>query len=156
MRMYFLIFILLYIPVLGISQTEFVSLVITGGIPNNSVKNKIETSTSKLLSEINNAYVHDKSQLQLSEQYATSDAIKKLNDIWKEHTFYCKAGTIQESILKRYNVYQIRNIPCLFGNDEQLEIVIDYASDGRVDDFYIALEVHQYKSVLESKGVVYV
>ncbi len=142
------------IPLISYSQSETVSLIITGGISDNTTKNNIEFSTSKLLSAINDAFVFQKSDLKLNESFITPGAIRKFKELWKEQSFYCKGSVIREPLVKNNQVYQIRNIPVVFDNDELLEFVLDYADDGRVSDFNLALEVHQYKSVLEATGVV--
>ena len=154
MKTFLLPFILVLLPVLCYSQSETVSLIITGGISNDKLKNNIEFSTSKVLTAINNAYVLEEKDLKLSDRCITSEAIEKFNELWKEQSFFCKVSVVREPLVKNNKTYQIRNVPVLFNNDELLEFVIDYTDDGRVNDFNIALEVRQYKSVLEATGVV--
>ena len=144
----------IFIPFLCFSQSKKISITITGGISNTSLKKKIETNTSYLFSAINNSYLSQKINLNLNEKYATSDAIQEIKKFWNESSFYCKANTVKEQLLDRNGTYQIRNIPCVFENSEQMDVVISYARDGRISDFYIALELHQYKSVMGAKGVV--
>ncbi len=154
MKKNFLPLLFLVIPIFCFSQSKKVSVNITGGISNSSTKKKIEANTSNLFSAINTAYLFNKTDIKLSEEYATISAIEQIKGFWGENSFYCTTSSIKEQLLNKNSIYQMRNIPCVFGNDEQLDVVINYASDGRVNDFYIALELHQYKSVLDAKGVV--
>ncbi len=149
-----LLLLFLFIPFLGNAQSRKVSVTITGGISNTAMKRNIETNTSNLFSFINASYLSQKAELKLSEDYATKTAIVKIKEFWNQGYFYCNVNTVKEQLLDGNGIYQIRNIPCVFSNDEQLDVVLNYASDGRVDDFYIALELHQYKSVMDAKGVV--
>ncbi len=144
----------LFIPFLCFSQSKKISVIITGTISNTSLKKKIETNTSYLFSAINDSYLSRRTDLIINEKYATSNAIQEIKELWNENSFYCNTNTVKEHLLDRNGVYQIRNIPCVFGNSEPMDIVISYASDGRVSDFHIALELHQYKSVMDAKGVV--
>lgn len=146
--------LILLTPVFCFSQSKNISVVITGGISNNTIKKKIEMNTSDLFSAINTAYLYNKTNLKLDEKYATTNAIEQINNLWDETPFYCTKSSINEQLLSIDSLYQMRNIPCVFGDDEQLDVVINYASDGRVNDFYIGIELHQYKNVLDGKGVV--
>jgi hypothetical protein len=146
--------LLLLIPFFCFSQTKDVSVTITGGISNSSIKKKIEANTSTLFSAINTAYLFNKTDIKLSEKYATINAIEQINEFWDKNAFYCTTNSIKEQLLGRNNLYQMRNIPCVFGNDEQLDVVINYTSDGIINDFYVALELNQYKNVMDAKGVV--
>jgi hypothetical protein len=56
--------------------------------------------------------------------------------------------------MQKDNSYQIRNLPFIFGNSDKFDVVLEYLPDGRIDDFYIGLEAHQYKTVLDNTSVI--
>jgi hypothetical protein len=136
------------------SQVQRVSFIINGGIQDEFLKKKIETNTTKLLLKLNEAFAKGIEMPQFDEKVITSTGIEKILSLWKDSHFYCVAERISENVLQKDNYYQIRNLPFIFGNSDKFDIVIEYMPDGRIDDFYIGLEAHQYKTVLDNTSVI--
>lgn len=136
------------------AQVTQLSLKIAGGIQEGIIKQHIEQNTSQLLVKINEAFIKGYDLPRFNEKVITPDGIEKITDLWKDSRFYCSAASISENVLQKDDRYQIRNVPFIFGNADRFDIVLEYSADGRIDDFYIALEAHQYKSVLDATSVI--
>ncbi len=150
----FLTVIQIFVSLTCISQVTRISFKIIGGIEDGIVKQNIEQNTSQLLIKINEAYIKGYELPRFDEKFVTPSGVEKITDLWKDSHFYCSAATISENVLQKDDLYQIRNIPFVFGNSDKFDIVLEYGVDGRIDDFYIALEAHQYKSVLDATSVI--
>jgi hypothetical protein len=135
------------------SQTTKVSLQIIDGIQDKLLETRMEQNSSILLSKINEAFLMNLDIPLLDEQIITSEGVEKITDLWKEGHFRCPEKHISEIAVQKGEVYQIRNIPVIYGDSDRFDVVIEYYTDGRISDFYIALEAHQYKSVLEASSV---
>jgi len=136
------------------SQVSRVSLQITDGIQDQQIKILIEQNSSKLLSKLNEAYSKNLDVPQFENNIVTIEGIEKITDLWKDGHFYCPVANISEIIVQKGEVFQIRNIPVLYGDKDKFDVVLEFYPDGKVSDFYIALDAHQYKSVLDATSVV--
>ena len=137
-----------------IAQAGKVSVTIVDGIRDDSLKRKIEQNSSMLLAKLNESFAKGAESPLIDEKIVTSDGLGKIMDLWKDSKFYCPTDKISEIAVQRENTYQIRNIPIIYGNSDQFDVVVEYGADGRINDFYIALEAHQYKTLLEATSVV--
>jgi hypothetical protein len=136
----------------GKAQTPGVSLSITGGIDNQHLKGRIESNTSQLLTAINSAYTQ-RTDISVSTEIITIEALTFLQELWEEVNFYCFTNHISENLLRGSGSYQIRNVPIVIRTDKQ-NAVISYNLDGIIDDFYFGLEVHQYQNVMSPNSVI--
>jgi hypothetical protein len=150
----YLIIISIAIHLTCFSQTTKVTLQILDGIQDKLLKTRIEQNSSMLLTKLNEAYLKNMDEPQLDGKIVTSEGIDKIKDLWKDGHFRCLKKQISEIIVQKGDVYQIRNIPVIYGDSDQFDLVIEYYADGRISDFYIALEAHQYKSVLDATSVI--
>lgn len=144
----------LFISLTCYSQVTRISLKIIGGIQDGMTKQSIEKNTSQLLIKINEAFINGYDLPKFDEKFITQGGIEKITDLWKDSRFYCSAASFSENVLQKDDLYQIRNVPFIFGNSDKFDIVLEYSFDGRIDDFYIALDAHQYKSVLDATSVI--
>lgn len=150
-----LILFILALPITAISSNiAKVVVQVIAGAPDLGLKQKIEVNTSQLLTRLNEAYDKGFENPYLDDRIITQSGMEKIIDLWKDSHFYCSSNNISENLLQKNNVFEIRNIPFVFGNTDKFDIVIEYLTDGRIDDFYIGLEVHQYKTVLEATSVI--
>ena len=154
--MKYIILLLLFVALMmdSNSQVTKVSFIVNGGIEDELLKQKIENNTTKLLLKLNEAFTNGVEIPQLDEKIITSSGIEKILGLWKDNHFYCSADKITENVLQKDNSYQIRNFPFIFGNSDKFDVVLEYLPDGRIDDFYIGLEAHQYKTVLDNTSVI--
>ena len=136
------------------SQTTKVTLQIIDGIEDKLLKTKMEQNSSVLLTKLNEASLKKLEEPLLDEKIITPDGIEKIKDLWKDGYFRCIKRQITEIAVQRDDVYQIRNIPVIYGDSDRFDVVLEYYPDGRINDFYIALEAHQYKSVLDATSVI--
>lgn len=136
------------------AQTSKVSFQIIDGIQDKLLKTRIEQNSSALLTKINDAYHKNSDELQIDEKIAPPEGIEKIKELWKEGHFRCTKKQISEIAVQKGDFYQVRNIPVVYGESDRFDIVIEYYPDGRISDFYIALEAHQYKTVLDATSVI--
>jgi hypothetical protein len=139
---------------LGFSQSGRVSFQIIDGIQDDSLRQKLEQNSTKLLTKLNDAFTKKAEQPLLDEKSITSEGLEKIMDLWRDGRFYCPADKIAEIISKRGEGYQIRNIPIIYGNNDKFDVVIEYNAEGKITDFFIALDAHQYKTVLDATSVI--
>jgi hypothetical protein len=138
----------------GFSQANRISFQIVDGIQDDSLRQKLEQNSTKLLAKLNDAFSKNSDQPLFDEQTITPEGLEKILDLWRDGRFYCPADKIAEIISQKGEGYQIRNIPIIYGNADKFDIVIEYSPDGRITDFYIALDAHQYRTVLDATSVV--
>lgn len=136
------------------SQTTQVSFQVIDGIQDKLLKTRIEQNSSALLTKLNEAYFNNINEPLLDDRFITPEGIEKIKDLWKDGHFHCTKRQISEIVVQKGDLYQIRNIPVIYGDSDRFDVVIEYCSDGKISDFYIALEAHQYKSVLDATSVI--
>lgn len=136
------------------SNLSKVIVQVIAGVQDVGLKQKIEYNTSQLLTKLNEAFDKGYENPYMDDRIITQNGIEKISELWKDSHFYCASDKIVENILQKDNVYQIRNIPLVFGQADKFDIVIEYLPDGRIEDFYIGLDAHQYKSVLDATSVI--
>jgi hypothetical protein len=135
-------------------QITKVSFIVNDGVQDELLKRRIESNTTKLLVKLNESFSKGVEIPQFDERIVTSSGIEKILGLWKDSHFYCSADKISENVMQKDNSYQIRNLPFIFGNSDKFDVVLEYLPDGRIDDFYIGLEAHQYKTVLDNTSVI--
>ena len=87
-----------------------VKVVITDGLDNQSLVDKIEKKMSLLLSEINEAQA-SKRNLNFEKLALSSSVVRSLSMLWENTPFMCSESEIVERCLETGTGYQIRNIP---------------------------------------------
>ena len=145
---------LIFFSLTSYTQVNKISFDIIGGIKDNLLEQKIEQNTSRLLLKINEAFSKGAELPLFDQKVITPEGVEKITDLWKDSHFYCMSERIAENAVQKNETFQVRNIPFFFGNTDKFDVVLEYSSDGRIDDFYIALEAHQYKSVLDATSVI--
>lgn len=138
----------------GFSQTNRISFQIIDGIQDDSLRQKLEQNSTKLFAKLNEAFSKSFELPLLDEKTITPEGIEKIMDLWRDGRFYCPADKIAEIISHKGDGFQIRNIPIIYGKEDKFDVVIEYSSDGRITDFYIALDAHQYKTVMDATSVI--
>ena len=134
-----------------------VKVTISDGIYESSVKTKMETNMSALLSEINEAEASGRalnfSNLNLSKSVQTS-----LSMLWENSPFTCTDEEIVERCLTTGSGYQVRNIPLMmkpradrnFGESEYQEAVINFDRQGNIESFYLSISMNLYMNVIKN------
>jgi hypothetical protein len=138
----------------GFSQANKISFQIIDGIQDDSLRQKLEQNSTKLFTKLNEAFSKSYELPLLDEKTITPEGLEKIMDLWRDGRFYCPADKIAEIISHKGDGFQIRNIPIIYGKEDKFDVVIEYSSDGRITDFYIALDAHQYKTVMDATSVI--
>lgn len=144
--------LLFWFPLIALAQLEETQLIISDGLSNAVLKQKIENNISHFLVACNEAVMNGKKP-KLDEQL-TDDARKSFNAMWKTSPMACPVSKIEEICLETSNGgYQIRNIPIsmMAADDEtrEQELVFNLTSTGIIDDISIAIDENKYKEIME-------
>ncbi len=136
-----------------LAQPDRVTLRIIDGTPDRQLSERIESNTSKFLTEINRAYINNNNQVELNDINVSAELNINLQKLWSDVRFYCKDNNISVNLLTRANSYQIRNVEIALDTNYQ-SVVICYDREGTIIDFYFGLDIHQYTNVMDVDNVV--
>ena len=144
--------LLFWFPLIALAQLEETQLVISDGLSNAVLKQKIENNISHFLVACNEAVMNGKKPK--LDELLTDDARKSFSAMWKTSPMVCPVSKIEEICLETYNGgYQIRNIPVsmMAADDEtrEQELVFNLTSTGIIDDISIAIDENKYKEIME-------
>lgn len=140
------------------SQAEEVTFTISDGIDNATIKSKIESTISRMLTEINSAQ-EAKRNLNFSAMGNIGTRVQQsMAMLWENSPFMCTDGEIIEHCITTGSGYQVRNIPLMmmptgereFGEDEYQEAVISFDKQGNVESFYLSISMNLYMNVIKS------
>lgn len=144
--------LLFWFPLIALAQLEETQLVISDGLSNAVLKQKIENNISHFLVACNEAVMNGKKPK--LDELLTDDARKSFSAMWKTSPMVCPVSKIEEICLETSNGgYQIRNIPVsmMAADDEtrEQELVFNLTSTGIIDDISIAIDENKYKEIME-------
>jgi len=132
------------------AQAQSVTFVVSDGLSNPVLKDRIENNLSSLLTSFNDAY-NDSAEPDFTWVLISPDAREAVLMLWENMPFRCEEPEIVERILTTYSGYQVRNVPIELkaddGNDYQ-ELVIEMDPDGTVSRVNLALQNHLYRKVI--------
>jgi hypothetical protein len=119
-----------------------------------SVAQRMEANASALLTELNSAFFNDKTPV-LKITGLNKEGKSDILSMWEHSPFRCIETEIIERGYKTPSGYQVRNIPMFLkdmSEDEAYkEIAINFDRSGAIDDIYFALDMHNYKAIMESE-----
>lgn len=139
-------------------KADNVTFTISDGIDNASIKSKMESSVSRMLTEINAAQEAGRS-LNFSAMGNIGTRVQQsMAMLWENSPFVCTDGEIIEHCITTGNGYQVRNIPLLmkptgereFNEDEYQEAVVSFDRQGNVESFYLSISMNLYMNVIKS------
>lgn len=141
---------------------EIVTFKISDGIDDNYVKQKIEKTVSRILTEANAAHAA-KRELNYAALGIPSSVQGSLSALWDNSPFISLDTEIVEKCLITNSGYQVRNIPLILmpmnpgdvseGEDYQ-EAVVSFDKQGNLVSFYLSISMNLYMNVIrESKEV---
>lgn len=139
----------------ALAQNDAMKVIISEGVYDQNLKIKIEKNASELLALFNeNAFLGKK--LNPSGTIMTKEAKLVLQELWSTSPMICISNEIVEKCLtKPTGGYQVRNIPVMLlaapDDNNMMDLVLNFTSDGIIDDIFIAIEAHQYKNIIESQ-----
>jgi len=152
---------LLFTFILGLcailSKADNVTFSVSDGIDNAAIKSKIESTVSKMLTEINVAQKAGR-DLNFSAMGVAQRVQQSMSMLWENSPFRCTDDDIVEHCITTGTGYQIRNIPLEmkptgereFGEDEYQEAVISFDKQGNVESFYLSISMNLYMNVIKS------
>ncbi|MBR3647319.1 MAG: nuclear transport factor 2 family protein [Paludibacteraceae bacterium] len=141
---------------LPITMWADVTVTISDGIDNETLKSKMEAGMSALLTEINNAQAEGRA-LNFAPLGLDPSVQISLSMLWENSPFLCTDEKITERGLTTPSGYQVRNIPLLmkpkanrnFNETEYQEAVISFDKKGNIESFYLSLSMNLYMSVIK-------
>lgn len=147
-------FIICYFT-LGLAQS--VSFTVSDGIDNATVKSKIESTVSRMLTEINAAQAAGRN-LDFGVMGVDTRVQQSMAMLWENSPFVCTDEEIIEHGITTGTGYQVRNIPLMmkptgereFNEDEYQEAVISFDRQGNVESFYLSISMNLYMNVIKS------
>ena len=139
-------------------EADNVTFSVSDGIDNAAIKSKIETSISRMLSEINAAQDAGRSLNFNAMGNIGTRVQQSMAMLWENCPFECMDEEIIEHCITTGSGYQVRNIPLLmkptgereFGEDEYQEAVISFDRQGNVESFYLSISMNLYMNVIKS------
>lgn len=153
-----LLFIVVALVATISAQADNVNFTVSDGIDNASIKSKIESGVSRMLSEINAAQEAGRS-LNFSAMGNVGTRVQQsMAMLWENSPFVCTDEEIIEHCITTGSGYQVRNIPLLmkptgerdFNEDEYQEAVISFDKQGNVESFYLSISMNLYMNVIKS------
>ena len=139
-------------------KADNVSFTVSDGIDNAAVKSKIESSVSRMLTEINAAQDAGRT-LNFSAMGNIGIRVQQsMAMLWENCPFECTDEEIIEHCITTGTGYQVRNIPLMmkptgereFGEDEYQEAVISFDRQGNVESFYLSISMNLYMNVIKA------
>ena len=149
-----LLFLLCTLPIWANAS---VNVIISDGIDDASVKKKIETMTSAILTEANEAQSQNRA-LQLGKLGVPQDVQVSMSMLWENSPFACTDEEIIERCITTGSGYQIRNIPLEmrprgdrnFNESEYQEAVVSFDRQGNIESFYLSISMNLYMNVIRN------
>ena len=142
--------------------SEYVTLKISGGIDDNYVKQKIEKTISRILTEANAAHEGNR-ELNYAALNIPESVQGSIAALWDNSPFISLDTEIVEKCLTTNSGYQVRNIPLILmpinPNDvseveDYQEAVVSFDKQGNLVSFYLSISMNLYMNVVrESKEV---
>jgi len=131
-------------------------LVLTEGVINEQLKQTIETNISAFLQSCNKAVMEGKNP-NLDKNATTKDARDRFLSMWKTSPMSCNVSLIERHCLTRpAGGYQIRGIPVTMldapEEEQDQELVFNLTADGKVDDIFIPVDIHQYNGIISNNN----
>ncbi len=146
----------LLITILACSQiwaSDPVSIVISDGIYNATIKAKMEKAMSLLFTEAGSAY-ETHSNLNLALLPITEGAKEDLSMLWENSKFICWENNVVQHCLTVATGYQVRNIPLELvdadEDDKYHEAVINFDQRGNMTSFNLAISNHLYMDIIKA------
>ena len=139
------------------AKADNVTFSVSDGIDNAAIKSKIESTVSKMLTEINLAQAAGR-DLNFSAMGVAQRVQQSMSMLWENSPFKCTDDEIVEHCIPTGTGYQVRNIPLEmkptgereFGEDEYQEAVISFDKQGNVESFYLSISMNLYMNVIKS------
>lgn len=152
----------LFVSFIRVEAAELVIFKISDGIEDISIKQKIEVTISRILTEANAAH-EAKRELNYAALNIPASVQGSLSALWDNSPFISMDTEIVEKCLITSSGYQVRNIPLILmplnpndvseGEDYQ-EAVVSFDKQGNLVSFYLSISMNLYMNIIrENKDV---
>ena len=146
---------IIYCLVQGVIAQD-IKMTISDGISNTSVKQRMETGVSQLLSEINQACAQER-DLRLDNVDMALAGKKSLQYLWQNLHFFCEDNEILERCLTSAEGYVIRNIfiqvnPMIedYTDERERALTIRLSREGQIASVVMAASDMAYERIVQS------
>ena len=134
-----------------------ISVTITDGVESEAVKQKMESSLSNILTEINAAQAENRN-LNFNTMGINTTVQRSMAMLWENTPFMCMDEEIIEHGITTGSGYQVRNIPLMmkptgersFNEEEYQEAVVSFDRQGNVESFYLTISMNLYMNVVSA------
>jgi len=138
-----------------ISSAQYkTKLTVTNMTP--SIAQNMGINASVLLTELNHAFLNGKTPQLTKINGMSKEGKSSILAMWEMTPFHCVETEIIERCYKTPSGYQIRNIPIFLKDMSKdvadKEIVINFDKFGNIDDVYFALDLNNYKAIMNSEN----
>ena len=148
---------IIFITCLPIENIEAVEVIISDGMSNLQLKQRMEQSLSNLLTEVNAAYEGERN-INYGTLRLPSDVQTSLSLLWDNSPFLCIDDVVSQRCLRRQDGrYEIRNIPLLLKapkaddkEGEYQEATVTFDANGNLYSFHLAIAMNLYTKILQS------
>ena len=146
---------IIYCLVQGVMAQD-IKMTISDGISNTSVKQRMETGVSQLLSEINQACAQER-DLRLDNVDMALAGKKSLQYLWQNLHFFCEDNEILERCLTSAEGYVIRNIyiqvnPMIedYTDERERALTIRLSREGQIASVVMAASDMAYERIVQN------
>lgn len=138
---------------LSVSASDAVSIILSDGVNDGSIKSKMERTMSALFTEANAAQEAHR-EMQYSSLGIPDDVQTSLSMLWDNSPFYCLDTEVVEHCISTSTGYQVRNIPLQLvsaeeGEDYQ-EAVLNFDKQGNMVSFHLSIGMNLFMNVIKS------
>ena len=121
-----------------------------------SLSKKMGAAASALLTELNQAFFNGEKPQLAKISGLSREGQRSILSMWEMSPFRCVETEIIERACKTPTGWQVRNIPLFLKDmpedEDYREIAINFDRSGMIEDIYFALDMHNYKAIMESEG----
>lgn len=141
----------------ALRAADNVTVRVSDGIENESIKSKIERTVSAILTEANAAHEGNR-EMNYSALGIPANVQGALASLWDNSPFICIDSEIVEHCLTTGTGYQVRNIPLLLkpikpsdieADEEYQEAVASFDKQGNLVSFYLSISMNLYMNVIK-------
>lgn len=135
-----------------------VTVTLTDGIDNTLVKQKMESTISRILTEANAAQRSGR-QMHYSQLGIPADVQSSIAALWDNSPFVCMDEEIVEHCIGTASGYQVRNIPLILKpvnpsdiaeDEDYQEAVVSFDRHGNITSFYLSISMNLYMNVVKA------
>lgn len=144
-----------------IGQSQPFTFVITDGLPDGNLKERIEENASKLLTALNEAYDKNSSSIHYPEDIIHDSASNNIGVLWKQFHYHTekanKYATYCAKLDGTEDIYILRNIGMIitpvegvvYRGEKRREVSIYCDKTGMIVDFDFSLGINEYENIIK-------